>query len=176
MMNAADLSATSLARNALDIIDHAHAVQAQLCDALERIADGLPDDVDRKLCAWVASNLQYDLPLHHRDEEAGLFPLLRSRALPEDRLEDILARLEREHEADTGFAGEIAESLDCLGRGQPVPNAEMVGYMLRGFFECYRRHIHWETVLVMPLARKRLTSDDLAALGNAMALNRAEAQ
>ena len=29
-------------RNPLEIIEHAHLTQAELCDALERIADGLP--------------------------------------------------------------------------------------------------------------------------------------
>ena len=151
-------------------------MQVQLCDALETIADGLPDDVDRRLCATVAANLQYDLPLHHRDEETGLFPLLRVRARAGDGLDAILERLEREHESDTGFAGEIAELLDGLGCGTPVGNPEMAGYMLRGFFECYRRHVHWETVLVMPVARLRLTGGDLDRLGQVMAQNREQAQ
>lgn len=175
-MTLTDPSFQNLLRSPLDIIEHAHAVHMQLCDSLEKIADGLPGDIDRRLCARVAANLQYDLPLHHRDEEAGLFPLLRTRAKPGDRIEAILERLEREHEADTGFAGELAESLDSLGRGLPVANPEMVGYMLRGFFECYRRHVHWETVLVMPVARLRLTGSDLATLGRAMEQNRAQAQ
>jgi hemerythrin-like domain-containing protein len=164
------------AHNPLDVIDHAHVLQVQLCDALERVADGLPDDVDRRLCAQIASALQYDLPLHHRDEEAGLFPLLRLRAKPGDGVETVLARLEREHDADTDFAGEIVEWLDMLGRGQAVGNPEMVGYMLRGFFECYRRHVHWEDVLVMPLARQRLTPADLVTLSEAMEKNRSQSQ
>lgn len=175
MGNAADTK-FSLARNPLDMIDHAHLMQMQLCDVLERIADGLPDDVDRRLCGQAASALQYDLPLHHRDEEAGLFPLLRQRSLPEDSINDVLTRFENEHCADTDFAGEIAESLNHLCRGVVVPNPEMMGYMLRGFFECYRRHVHWERVLVMPLARQRLTADDLAALGAAMEHNRLQTQ
>ena len=70
-----------LARNPLDMIASAHAVQVQMCDAMERIADGLPDEVDRRLCAQVASCLQFDLPVHHHDEETALFPLLRRRAI-----------------------------------------------------------------------------------------------
>jgi cytochrome c553 len=49
----------------------------------------------------------------------------------------------------------------------------MLGYMLRGFFERYRRHVHWENTLVMPLVRRRLTEDDLANLAAIMASNRA---
>jgi len=163
-----------LAHNPLDLIAQAHVLQEQICDVLERIADGLPDDVDRRLCAQAASYLLYDLPRHHHDEEAGLFPLLRERLESDDGLDAILDRLASEHLIDTDFAGEIAESLDLMGRGERIPNPEMIGYMLRGFFERYRRHVHWENTLIMPLARKRLTEDDLAALAALMARSRAE--
>jgi hemerythrin-like domain-containing protein len=160
------------ARNPLDMIAHAHAVQVQMCDAMERIADGLPDEVDRRLCAQVASCLQFDLPLHHQDEETALFPLLRERAAPEDGLQEILDRLAAEHSSDTDFASEIAESLEDLGQGGRAANPDMLGYMLRGFFERYRRHVHWENTLVMPVARIRLTPQDLEALSAQMEINR----
>jgi hemerythrin-like domain-containing protein len=165
---------TVFARNPLDMIAHAHGMQMQLCDALERIADGLPDDVDRRLCAQAASSLTYDLPLHHHDEETGLFPLLRKRALAEDQVDEILSRLAAEHVTDTDFAGEIVESLEILGRGEKVRNPDMVGYMLRGFFERYRRHVHWENTLVIPLARLRLTDEDLESLSQLMERNRGD--
>jgi hemerythrin-like domain-containing protein len=149
-------------------------MQVQLCNALERIADGLPDDVDRRLCAQAAAALQFDLPLHHQDEESGLFPLLKRRALLEDGIEGILERLAAEHAADTDFAAEIAECLDLLGQGGRHDNPDMVGYMLRGFFERYRRHIEWENALVLPLARERLGPGDLALLAARMELNRSK--
>ena len=164
-----------VARNPLDMITSAHAVQVQMCDAMERIADGLPDEVDRRLCAQVASCLQFDLPLHHHDEEEGLFPLLRARAKPEDAVDQILERLAAEHSSDNDFASEIAEALETLGQGGRPANPEMLGYMLRGFFERYRRHVHWENQLVMPLARLRLTSDDLDQLAARMGESRRHA-
>lgn len=164
-----------LARNPLDMIAHAHAVQVQMCDAMERIADGLPDEVDRRLCAQVAACLQFDLPLHHHDEEEGLFPLLRRRAMPEDGVDQILERLASEHASDNDFASEIAEALETLGQGGRPANPEMLGYMLRGFFERYRRHVHWENQLVMPLARLRLTREDLDRLQAQMSENRRQA-
>jgi hemerythrin-like domain-containing protein len=163
------------ARNPLDVIASAHAMQVQMCDAMERIADGLPDEVDRRLCAQVASCLEFDLPLHHHDEEFALFPLLRRRALPEDGLDSILDRLAAEHSSDNDFASEIAEALETLGQGVRPQNPEMLGYMLRGFFERYRRHVQWENTLVMPLARLRLTRDDLDALQAQMNQNRSDA-
>ncbi|WP_373505177.1 hemerythrin domain-containing protein [Aestuariivirga sp.] len=166
---------SSFARNPLDLIAHAHAHQMQMCDAMERIADGLPDEIDRRLCAQVASCLLFDLPLHHHDEETALFPLLRQRSLAEDGLSEILDRLASEHSADTDFASEIAEALDVLGQGGRSANPDMLGYMLRGFFERYRRHVHWENTLVMPLARLRLTPDDLEGLAAMMDQHRRQA-
>ena len=161
------------ARNPLDEIARAHAVHLQLCDAMEKIADGLPGEVDRRLCAQLVSCLQYDLPLHHSDEDEGLFPLLLARAEPSDDFERVCERLSSEHQSDSDFASEIAEALEALGRGEPTENAEMVGYMLRGFFERYRRHVQWEDTLVMPLARRRLTEDDLETLSVLMESHRA---
>ena len=164
----------NLDHNPLDVIARAHALQVEVCDALERIADGLPDDVDRRLCATAAAYLQYELPRHHQDEENGLFVLLKKRVLPGDGIDEILDRLAAEHLTDTDFASEIAESLDCLGRGEKIPNPGMIGYMLRGFFERYRRHVQWEDTLVMPAARQRLTPEDLSQLAIFMELNRAQ--
>lgn len=168
----ASVRPVTLIRNPLDMIANAHAVQVEMCDAMERIADGLPDEVDRRLCAEVASRLTFDLPLHHHDEETALFPLLQRRALPEDGLDKILERLASEHDSDNDFASEIAEALETLAQGGRPQNPEMLGYMLRGFFERYRRHVHWENTLVMPLARLRLKPEDLVELDARMGENR----
>ena len=109
-----------------------------------------------------------DMPLHHRDEELGLFPLIEKRAQAEDHIIDILARLALEHATDESFADELLESLEILRHGGKIKNPEMVGYMLRSFFECYRRHLLWENAIVLPLARARLTRDDLKELGRKM--------
>ena len=160
------------ARNPLDVIAHAHAVQMQMCDAMERIADGLPGDIDRRLCAQVATCLQFDLPLHHLDEETGLFPILKRCAQHDDGLEDILNRLAAEHSSDADLAAEIAENLERLCADNGAANPNMLGYMLRGFFERYRRHVQWENTLVMPLARLRLTLGDLEELSALMESSR----
>lgn len=159
-------------RNALDLIEHEHYLQAQICDSLEAIADGLPDGADKRLCAQVACALREELPLHHRDEECGLFPLIEQRAQPGDGITDILARLAMEHATDESFASELLESLDILSEGGRLKNPDMVGYMFRSFFESYRRHLHWENAVVLPLARSRLLPQDMMKLEEAMARNR----
>jgi hemerythrin-like domain-containing protein len=110
--------------------------------------------------------------VHHRDEELGLFPLIEKRALPSDNIHDILARLALEHATDESFASELLESLEGLREGRKIKNPDMVGYMLRSFFESYRRHILWENAIVLPLARARLTPEDLKELNSAMVRHR----
>lgn len=163
---------SSLRRNALDFIDRTHRMQLLLCDALERIADGLPGDIDRRLCQQAMDTLRDDIPLHHLDEEHGLFPLIERRAGPYDNIKRILAKLSQEHRADEGYSAELIESLETLSEGRKLGNPDMVGYMLRGFFESYRRHIQWEDTVVLPLARARLTDTDLEDLGRTMARHR----
>ncbi len=131
---------------------------------LERIADSLPDDVDPLLCGRVVKVLKEDLPQHHRDEEVGLFPLLEKRAQPTDNVTEMLAQLSLEHATDESFALELMEELTSLSLGARPGNPNMLGYMLRGFFENYRRHLQWETNVVLPLARRLLTEKDLSAL------------
>jgi hemerythrin-like domain-containing protein len=172
-MSTFDKEYKSFERNPLDVIAHDHILQLQLCDAIEHIADGLPDEVDRRLCAQVSAALQYDLPLHHRDEEEGLFPLLLAHKKDAEGIEEIVNRLTDEHKSDTAFAGEVAELLDTLSREGRIGNPDMAGYMLRGFFEGHRRHISWEEALVMPLARRCLGAEDIRTLACQMAQNRA---
>ena len=160
---------SSARRNALDLIERMHRIQLLLCDALERIADGLPQDIDRRLCQQAIDALRNDIPLHHQDEERGLFPLIERRAEPSDNIQPILAKLAQEHRTDEGYSAELIESLETLSEGRKLANPDMVGYMLRGFFESYRRHIQWEDTVVLPLARARLTEADIEDLGRTMA-------
>lgn len=154
-------------RNPLDLIEYAHLAQARLCDLLEQIADDLPDNVDQQQCSLAMNSLQFEMPLHHRDEEL-VFLLIEKRALPVENIHHILARLALEHATDESFAAELLESLAFLSEGRQLGNPEMVGYMLRSFFESYRRHIIWEKTIVIPLARARLTTEDLGELSQVM--------
>jgi hemerythrin-like domain-containing protein len=162
--------------NPLDVIAHEHELQERMCDALERVADGLPEEFDRRLVADLLPALKRDLTVHVEDEEKGLFPLLRQRAVPEDNLECILAQLCDEHAMDQGYAEEIVVQFDSLNRGASVGNPDMLGYMLRGFFETQRRHLLWETAVLLPLAHARLTAADLKELARVMLDNRRRMQ
>lgn len=156
----------------IDLIANVHAQHATLCDTLEEIADSLPDSIDEQQCASVIDTLNHELPLHHKDEEEGLFPLLRKKAANDPALKGHLEQLSWEHAADESAAQEIAEVLDHLSHGEKPNNPEMFGYMLRAFFESYRRHLHWENTVLLPIARKSLSGPDLEFLNDVMANNR----
>jgi len=145
----------------LALLAEAHCDQIRLCNILEEIADGLPQTIDRNLCAQASGYLEINLLEHHRQEENGLFVVLEERIHGEHGLPMILDRLREEHATDEGYACEIAEKLRQLANGSALQNPDMLGYMLRGFFEIYRRHIHWEDTILMPLARQHLDAADL---------------
>jgi hemerythrin-like domain-containing protein len=140
-----------------------HALQLELCDLLECLADALPD-FNRAIARSAAEILRHGFKLHLKLEEDVLFPLLRRRTPETSPLRAIMRQLEAEHAADENFAHELADELQLPVDTGVVRNAEMLGYMLRGFFEHQRRHIEWENSVLLPLARQTLTQADLAEL------------
>lgn len=160
--------------NPLEQIERQHTRQESLCDALEEIADCLPSKIDAALMAKALAGLSNDLPLLQRDMNEGLFPLLQAHCQPEDRIDDMVTRLAMEKTIDLSFAGEIIETLGAMTSGTPVRNPNTLGYMLRGFFESYRRHLHWESTVILPIARKRLSDGALRELSNKMRAHRTE--
>lgn len=154
--------------NPLDILAQEHQRLHMLCDALEEIADDLPDVFDRALCGIAARTLKHDLPLHHLAEDEGLFPLLKARVRPEDNFDTVLVQLSAEHDMDDDLSRELVELLESMAEGIVPRNPDMAGYMLRSYFESYRRHMSIEDGLIFPLARARLTPDDLRRLMDAI--------
>ncbi len=158
--------------NPLEVIQREHDLQERMCDALELIADELPGVFNRALLTTLLSALKHDFAVHVRDEERGLFPLLRKRALAEDNLDSILAQLEAEHAQDQGYAAEIVTQFEQMTVAGRVENPNMLGYMLRGFFETQRRHLLWENTVLLPIAHARLGQEDLKELARVMIENR----
>ena len=144
----------------LDRLAGEHTLQLELCDALEFIADGLPGRFDGKLLRRAIDVLAHGMTQHFDFEESVLFPLLRRCAGADATLIAALDQLEVEHGRDGGLCSELADELRFfLSREQPR-NAEMLGYMLRGYFESQRRHIEWENSIVLSAARRLLVAQD----------------
>lgn len=127
--------------------------QENLCARLEALADGLPDKIDRQICLHLARQIGAVVKKAHRFEEGLLFPLLRGRAIGDESLAQTLTRLQYEHFEDEAYADELAEALTGFVTGSGRPNAETLGYMLRGFFEAMRRHLAFEREHLLPLLR-----------------------
>jgi len=139
--------------------------QRALCDALETIADSLPDKVDRQACLHAARTLPGLVGKAHRVEEESLFTALETQPVRDFDVRRTLARLRLEHVGDACFAEELAEVLFAYGAGQAQQEPEATGYMLRAFFEALRRHIAIEEELAAILehapaaSRGQLRSD-----------------
>ena len=129
----------------------AHKDHLLLCDRLEEIADSLPDAINRQKCMYAARALGPMIRGVHRFEEDVVFPLIAERLKSDDKIEPTLNRLRFEHCEDECFAEELAEALHAMGTGDADINIEAIGYMLRGFFEAMRRHIAFETEMLLPM-------------------------
>jgi hemerythrin-like domain-containing protein len=137
-----------------------HFNQRQLCADMELLA--ATTHARPELARWILVNLCRDLPTHFDDEEKGLFPRLRARALPEDELDKTLNRLAREHEiAEAAFAL-LVPALACMADGA-LPAPEDRDALCR-LAASERRHLIVENAILLPLARLRLTDQDKSAL------------
>lgn len=153
-----------LAPDPLGVLSEEHALQNELCDLLETIANQLPQQFDTNLAAVAVSILETGLPRHMQLEEEAFFPLLRER-LPEGHpLHAVMLCIEQEHDRDEAALIEICDTLrDAVECSTPA-NPEMLGCLLRGFFEIQRRHIAWEDTVILPVARQVFTPADLEDL------------
>jgi hypothetical protein len=125
-----------------------------LCCQLEHIADGLPDNVDKQECLYVARSIIPVVKHSHEFEENVLFPLLREKAGNSKNLEKTLDRLQGEHWEDESYASEIHNGLVSFVSDLADSNVESLGYMLRGFFEGMRRHLAFEREHVLPMLHR----------------------
>lgn len=155
----------------LDYFHADHFRQRTLCNLLDDMIES--GAADRDTIAAMLEYLKRDLGLHLRDEEDDLFPLLRRHCLPEDNLENILGVLSEEHAKDEELCVVLVEGLQALLDGEALRNHPRLIAAASTFTETQRRHLTWENGLLLPLARKRLTQDDLVNLGRSIAARHA---
>ncbi|WP_206057158.1 hemerythrin domain-containing protein [Nitratireductor sp. XY-223] len=155
----------------LDYILSDHFRQRTLCAVLDKMAEAA--GFDRELIEAVLDFLKSEFGLHVIDEEEDLFPLMRRRAMSEDAIDEVLGELSLEHASDRVDADRIVEglagALEANGAGFPAPQ---FARLLKRFAAKERRHLIVENAIIMPLARARLTDDDLRNLGRRMAARR----
>lgn len=155
----------------LDYFVADHFRQRMLCWLLDQVADATEPDYE-----FVFAGLAFlrgDFGLHFLDEEEDLFPLLRRRAEAEDRIEEVLDELCREHAADRQDAAAIVVGFSkASGTSRRRWLTRTFRNLVHRFAANERRHLIVENAIVLPLARVRLTVDDLRNLGLRMAARR----
>lgn len=162
----------NLLREPLDYISSDHFRQRTICKFLDDIAFDPTRSEVAHLAAIVLTYLEQDLPHHIADEEQNLFPRLRERCLDSDKVDRLLAVLSEEHAKDDHLCTEILVGLRALSNGQ---NTRVDAGFVRAaaaFAETQRRHLAWEDEVLLPLARQRLTAEDLRDMGRSLAARR----
>jgi hemerythrin-like domain-containing protein len=134
-----------------------HKVKLQLCDALEDLADTLPDQLDVQSCLTLSRCIIPTVRQAQMMEETQFFPLLASMFQHDKHVQASLDRLRHEHFEDDSYAEEIAALLQTCGEVGKSTNAEAAGYMLRGFFTSIRRHVAFERECLVPLVEQRIS-------------------
>ena len=159
-------------RRPLDVILDEHYRQRLVCDRLDQLAAQLEIEAVADRAATILSFLTEDLALHTEDEERDLFPFLRQRCLPEDGIDEVLIQLSDEHDLDKDLVDFIVADMQTIASGHRLANPIRLFMNVSAFTATQRRHLGWENRVVLPLARKRLTDDDLGELGSRMAARR----
>ena len=149
-----------------------HLRQREVCAMLDTLAAA--PQPDRAMAREALRHLSTALPGHMRDEGRILFPLLRQSSAPDDEINDTLRRLDSDHAQSTQALGAVTAALGRIAdTGGALTGEEAAA--VSGFAAHKRRHLVVENAIVLPLARVRLTAEDLEALRNAM-LRRREAE
>ncbi len=158
----------------LDFFFAEHFRHRQLCHLIDQLSATVFFDADR--IAEVVDFLRFEAPIHIIDEEEDLFPLLRRRCLPEDELEGVLGVLSAEHRADAVLGRAVRTHLEACLDTRSAPGASVEGRRdLSAFATQERRHLALENAVVLPIARQRLSEEDLTGLARRLAARRGRA-
>ncbi len=124
----------------------------RLCVALESIADGLPESRLHAKTARLLSFLNKAFERHIFLHEKCLFPLIRSLSGAKESIGPVLTELEFEHASDHCLVLEITSAFLNGSSGKKAIDIHVLGFLLRSFFENYRRHHAWEKSILYPIA------------------------
>jgi hemerythrin-like domain-containing protein len=148
-----------------------HLNHRRMCKALERLAAMTDFNADR-ITAMI-DYIRFDLTLHVIDEEEDFFPLLRKRCLPDDDIDAALKRLSDDHETDKSLSAQVRDMLNaCLILRKPPNVIEGAVEALTSFATNERRHLALENAVIIPIARRRLSPEDLKALSRRLLARR----
>jgi hemerythrin-like domain-containing protein len=139
----------------LDFIAEDHMREREVCALIDRLVALVPiSPADRD---QVLLFLLEQLPHHLQDEEIDLFPMMLERCEPEEEIDKVIERLTSDH----GHAHADAPAIVALVRAEVTELDGEARARLADFARHARRHLVLENAIVLPIARARLTDDDL---------------
>lgn len=153
-----------LLRSPLDFITEDHLRLRAICAEMDQLADA--EEIPPKAAANLVEYLRQELPLLLDDEDEDLLPRVLQRAEVEDELPKLARRLHKEHAQISVHLKAVLVALE--GFGPDTPASEKTRDALRKLADATRRHLIFENAILIPLARARLTRDDLDAMRDAM--------
>lgn len=152
---------------AIEALRHEHRVIERSLRTLDGICEKLQRGIEipaETLVQFVDFLRTYADGLHHRKEEAQLFPaLLRSGA---SHNEGVIAIMLEEHEAGRAFIRELDEATQAYKVGDPRTVRRFVLGAWR-YMDLLTEHIHKEENVLFVLADEALDDDSLASLAEA---------
>lgn len=154
----------------LDFIQAEHLRHRAYCAMLASFAR--TRQVKRVDADRMTAFLTADLSLHYADEDEDLFPALRRRALPEDDLGAVLARLAEDHRRQLEMAEAIATSLSRNPATETVRLDTASVEAIQAYVASENRHLAIENAVVLTIAGVRLSRNDLKTMSRAMKVRR----
>ena len=142
-----------------------------MCKIIDKIAEQETTNTDE--IRALRRFLKEDFVLHIEDEEEDLFPLLKRRGKPQDKIQITLDHLSAEHDSDLLDVEEISAVLRRIETDEPnsgLTPSELT--LFKRFADNERHHLTIENAILLPLARARLTDDDLRSMAIRMAKRR----
>lgn len=153
-----------LLKNPLDFIAEDHLRLRAMCIELDRLAE--TPIIEGPAISGMIEYLEHELPLLLSDEDDDLMPRILSRAEPEDELPKLVERLEKEHSEIAGHLKAVTSGLAGLALATSI--SDVLRTSMRDLADAARRHLILENAVLLPLAKARLTEEDLQALRSAM--------
>jgi hemerythrin-like domain-containing protein len=154
----------------LDYIFAEHFRQRTVCNLLRHLAERR--FATRAEADSLVAYLTHDVALHHADETDDLFPLVRRRAVPEDELGAVLARLGEDHVRCQSMIDGIVAALTARPAADPVRLDKPARELMQAYAAAEHRHLAMENGVVLAIARVRLTPADLRKLSAGMKARR----
>ncbi len=149
----------------LDFLFEDHLRERDICALVDWLAGSVA--FERQAALTILRFLNEELNVHLRDEAEDLFPLLAQRCTAEDAIEGAIDRIKVDQTEAARLLPEVRAILGrCLDTGSDLTVED--GALLLRFTGHMRRHLVAENAILLPIARARLTQQDLRDLSQRM--------